>query len=102
MALYGADDAELRHGLVVGFSYIVLGDLDIAHGHLGRFVSKQFHQGRHGHPGAGHLRGEGVAKTVAGDMLGGVEMRSQVSDVNAEALRGEMSSPMIDHHQVPA
>jgi hypothetical protein len=39
-------------------------EVDVSESHLDVRVSHEAHQGRHGHPGADHIRGEGVPKPM--------------------------------------
>ena len=46
------------------------GDVEIQHGHVGRAVAEQFHEGGKAYTGAKHLGGIGVAKLMRNDARG--------------------------------
>ena len=46
------------------------GDIEIQHGHVGRGVTEQFHDGGEIHSGAKHLTGISVSELVRNDALG--------------------------------
>jgi hypothetical protein len=63
------------------------GDIEIQHGHVGRGVTEEFHDGGEIHSGAKHLTGIGVSELVRNDALSNARRGGHLVQVSAEVAQ---------------